>query len=419
MKKFLLLSLFTFIVTLTCSVVIIGGASKCYAQEIASMNLELHQYINKNLNSAEQLQLLVKGNVSQVESEVKSLGGTFKYSVQDISAVALSVNKISVLAQLPGVIRIEGRHGIGNTLDDQTDIHANITPVKQGQSPLPQGYDGSGVIVGIIDSEIDYTHPDFKDANGNTRIKFIWSQLDTSGGTTPMPYNYGQEWDSSDIAGGISYVPETADFGHGSIVTGCAAGDADSIQFQGVAPKSDIIFVAADLGQNFLNNMVDAVSYIYSKAALLGKPCVINASLGTYNGSHDGLDLPAVAIDGLISQGNGRSIVAAAGNAGNILLHLQYPAEPDSAFTWFKYNAAISCLYWDVWAYQNQFNNLQFALGADLTSPYTYLGRTKYYNILSDFNFIGGYDQITDTLKQWNGTVIGFVTIDAAIVGNS
>ncbi len=386
------------------------------AQETATMNLALRQFANQNSGSIQQLQLLVQGNEAAIATAVKQLGGNFKYAIQNISAVTLPVNKIYALAQTSGVERIEGRHGIGNTLDDQTDIHADITPVKQGQSPLTQGYDGTDVVIGIIDTEIDITHPDFKDAGGNTRIKYLWSQLDTAGGTTPAPYNYGQEWDAAVIDGGCAYIPTISAFGHGSVVTGAACGDPSNTIYQGVSPKADIIFVAADLGTNFLNNTVDAINYIYTKAALLGKPCVINASVGTYSGSHDGLDLPAIAIDNLISADSSRSLVAAAGNTGNRFYHLQYAVETDSAFTWMKYLPAIGEVYYELYAYKSQFDNVQFSIGADLTSPYTYLGRTNYYNILTDFTFSGGYAQLIDTLKTWSGTVIGTVTIDAETI---
>ncbi len=387
-----------------------------HAQEQATINLSLRNYVIENSTSNELLQLLVQGNETIIQNAVKNLGGNFKYSINQISAVTLPVNKIFILSQTSGIKRIEGRHGIGHTLDDQTDIHANITPVKQGQSPLPQAYDGTGVIIGIIDTEIDIYHPDFIDASGNTRIKYLWSQIDTSGGSTPMPFNYGQEWDAASINAGCLYVPTTSALSHGSVVTGAACGDPDNTLYQGVAPKSDIIFVAADLGPNFLNNTVDAVNYIYTKAVFLGKPCVINASVGTYNGSHDGLDLPALSISNLIVADSSRSFVAAAGNAGNRLLHLQYPVETDSAFTWFKVNPSTQNVIYELWAYKSQFDNVQFAIGADLNSPYTYLGRTNYYNILTDFIFSGGFAQLNDTLKTWAGTPIADFSIQAETI---
>lgn len=394
-------------------IILIALSFNSKAQESASMNLELRNYILSNPNNTEQLHVLVQGNNASVSSAIENVGGTIKFFTRDIASVNIEADKIFQLSNQPGIIRIEGRHGTGVVLDDQTDINTNVTPVKQGQSPLPQAYNGSGVVVGIIDDGIDITHPDFKDASGNTRIKYLWSQIDATGGSTPS-YGYGQEWDSAAIDAGPSYAETSSYFGHGSIVSGIAAGNPPVLhQYEGVAPQSDLVVVAVDMGSNFLNNMVDATEYIYQKAQLLGKPCVINASVGTYGGSHDGLDLPAIAINNLITAHNGQSFVAAAGNAGDKLLHLQYPVEIDSAFTWFKYEPSISQVYYELWAYKSQFDNVQFALGADMTSPYTYLGRTNYYNILNDFTFTAGFAQLDDTLKTWNGIVIGTVTVQA------
>ncbi|MEI7801412.1 MAG: S8 family serine peptidase [Bacteroidota bacterium] len=398
------------------TIILLAISNVSEAQQTATMNLELHHYLASNPNSTEQLHVLVQGNSDAVSNAIALEGGTIKFFTRDIASVNIEADKIFQLANQPGIIRIEGRHGTGVVLDDQIDINANVTPVKQGQSPLLQPYDGTGVVVGIIDDGIDITHPDFKDGSGNTRIKYLWSQIDATGGTTPS-YGYGQEWDAAAIDAGASYTETSSYFGHGSIVAGIAAGNPPVLhQYEGVAPKSDLVVVAVDMGSNFLNNMVDATEYIYQKAQLLGKPCVINASVGTYGGSHDGLDLPALAINNLITAHNGQSFVAAAGNAGDKLLHLQYPVETDSAFSWFKYEPSITQVYYEVWAYKSQFDNVQFALGADMTTPYTYLGRTNYYNILADFNFSGGFAQVDDTLKTWGGAFIGTVTIQAETI---
>ncbi|MBL0103977.1 MAG: hypothetical protein IPP51_09635 [Bacteroidetes bacterium] len=71
--------------------------------------------------------------------------------------------------------------------------------------------------------------------------------------------------------------------------------------------------------------MANAVEYIFNKAQQLGKPCVINASLGDYIGSHDGLDLESQYISNLLNQQAGRALVAAAGNVGCCL---SFPHQP-------------------------------------------------------------------------------------------
>src|SRR5690606_26480683 len=96
----------------------------------------------------------------------------------------------------------------------------------------------------------------------------------------------------------------------------------------------------------------DAIDFIFTKAAALGKPAVVNLSLGDYFGSHDGLDAPTLFTDQLLEESPGRAIVAAAGNSGNLgNYHLAYDIpEADTAFTWFKYNSSAQAVYFELWA---------------------------------------------------------------------
>ena len=110
-------------------------------------------------------------------------------------------------------------------------------------------------------------------------------------------------------------------------------------------------------------------------------PCVINTSIGDYYGSHDGKDLAALLIDDLITQKNGRVLVAAAGNGGNIPFHLSYALPgTDSAYTLFNYSSAFAGVYFDFWADTANFSsNAFFAIGCN-SSTGTDLGRTTYLN---------------------------------------
>lgn len=366
----------------------------------AYFNDELIFYVQKQNNPNEVLHLLVQGDAAAIQNVVQAKNGTITYRVNDISSIRIEAQWLNELLHTPGIKRVEGYHGKGTILDDQTDMNANITPVKQGQAPLTQAYTGKDVVVGIIDTGIEINHNDFKHANGETRIKYLWDQLATSGGTTPV-FGYGQEWDSTAIQNGNCTHTEAANtYGHGSNVTGAAAGNGLALNnYYGVATDADIISVACNLGQNFLNNVADATAYIYQRAQQLGKPCVISASVGTYSGSHDGADLPAQFISGLIKQQNGRSFCASAGNAGNILLHLGYTVEADSAYTWFRYEPSISRVYYEVWASKEDFNNVHFSIGADKPAPsYAKRATTPYYNILSNFNLSTGIDSLKDTI---------------------
>src|SRR6185369_16505025 len=90
------------------------------------------------------------------------------------------------------------------TLDDTSIIKNNLLKIHNGQAPLPQQYDGTGVTFGLVDTGIEWRHPDFTDSTAHkTRIKWLWDQTAATATNTPMPYNYGQEWDNTKIDSGL------------------------------------------------------------------------------------------------------------------------------------------------------------------------------------------------------------------------
>ena len=176
------------------------------------------------------------------------------------------------------------------------------------------------MIVGIIDTGIDYNHEDFMDADGNSRILSIWDQK-RHGGPSPTEIqgSYGTECDSESISDGS--CPMIDSDGHGTHVAGTAAG-RDPV-YGGVAPDANIIVVSydssLDLGSGyadtiFSTNICQAAYYVFEKASELGMPAVVNLSLGTHIGPHDGTSLFEECLSGLVNGASGRAIVAAAGN---------------------------------------------------------------------------------------------------------
>jgi len=180
---------------------------------------------------------------------------------------------------------------------------------------------GRGVIVGLVDTGVDFTHPDFLvDSLGRSRILWLWDQTlpgagpGVVGGTT---FGYGVECVQASLTAAGCASRDSV--GHGTHVLGTAAGDGSATgngqpagQFAGVAPGADLIVVKT----TFLSgDVVDGVNYIFSRAAQLGRPAVVNLSLGAQWGPHDGTLPEEEELDSLA--GPGRIVVAAVGNAGD------------------------------------------------------------------------------------------------------
>lgn len=334
-----------------------------------------------NSHSTEVIDVFVKGDISTIEQIVASVNGKFKYSAADIAAVKIPATALALFVSNTRIERIEAYPPHFKPMNDTMLLNNNVIPVHSGLAPLTQSYNGNGIVIGIIDTGIDFSHPDLRDSLGNTRIKFLWDQSQPVAANTPS-YGYGQEWNNTGIDGGLAAAHNDITWnGHGTHVSGVAAGNGlANGTYKGAAPKADMVVVAFDFFTSNPNAMTDAVDYIYSKANLLGKPCVINASLGDYYGSHDGFDLQAQMIKNMINAQAGRAFVASAGNAGNIPYHLGYTVTADTNFTFF-YSGGSPVLL-QMWADTNNLKNIDFSIGADKMSPsHSFRGRIPFSDI--------------------------------------
>jgi subtilisin family serine protease len=395
MKKVILLTYFVFF-----QLLLVTAQSK--------VNFAIAQQIQKKNTTA--IDVFIKGDVDRIKELLESNNGTFKRSAGKIVIAHLTFPQIAILIQSPGVERIEAYPQHTIPMNDTMLINNNVIPVHNGQSPLLQGYDGKGVIVGVIDTGLDFTHPDFIDSTGRSRVKFYWDQSQPNGPNTPVDYNYGLEWNNIEIDSGKAIAGTDP---HGTHVTGIVAGNGRAVnKYKGVAPAADIIAVALDFSSLSPAIVADAVNYIYSKANLLGKPCVINASIGNYLGSHDGQDLQAQFIGSLIDQKKGRAFVASAGNKGNSPIHLAYTVTADTNFTFFKPSQGF--IYIAMWADTTVFKNVNFAIGCDQLSPaYSFRGRTAFTNIVPN---VGTYR--LDSIYV-NGKRLGYVESFGDLVGGT
>ena len=379
------------------------------AQQREKLDVQLQAYLNWEHAPDAQVDLFIHGPSNAVSEAVRTEGGTVKMTLPKLVSARVPVGRVRALADYPAVSRFEFSLDQGYALNDSMRVKNRISEIHLGMAPLPAGYDGEGVIVGVIDSGMDRQHPDFQDEEGRTRVLKYWDQTLPINGQTPQPYNYGQVWDSTQInAGQMTSVDQPQYFGHGSTVTGTVAGNGlANGRHKGCAPKSDMIIVSSRFSGNFRASVADAVKYIFDEAEALGRPAVINASLGTYLGSHDGKDAAALFIDQLIEERGGRSLVCAAGNSGAFApYHLRTEVSPDTSFTWFTRNAnsglGYSAVFFEVWADMADFGNVQYAIGADRVSPsFEFRGRTPFHNMAQNMGVL-----LRDTLRSTSGNRI-------------
>lgn len=244
-----------------------------------------------------------------------------------IMTAKVPLGNLDRLMTVPGLERISAAHRLHLNTDLSVDATSASPVYWNSVPPNFTGNAGAGVIVGIVDTGIDWTHGDFKNPDGSTRILYLWDQNDAIG-PNPAGFPTGTEWTEADINAGI---PRQVDnVGHGSHVAGTAAGDGSATgngqpadRFIGMAPRADIIFVASNFSTA---GVVDAVSYIFQKATALGQNAVVNLSLGTQYGAHDGTETFDLAMSSLC--GAGRIVVASAGNEGNQALHAEQLVPP-------------------------------------------------------------------------------------------
>jgi len=201
---------------------------------------------------------------------------------------------------------------------------------------------GEDVVIGFVDTGIDFRNPVFRDAQGKTRIRYIWDQSKEVYGAGPAVFGYGAEFTKEDIdmanASDSPYqlVPTRDQQGHGTFMASVVAGlESPEDNFSGVAPNAEIIMVKLKPAPSVLRefyyvdgdtdnvvsmgnaagvgvtggvdcysevDIVQGIRYLVQKAVSLRKPMVIYLGVGTNQGGHDGssnLELYMEALSGL------------------------------------------------------------------------------------------------------------------------
>jgi subtilisin family serine protease len=251
----------------------------------------------------------------------------------------VTVQDLRTLARMSNVRYVDA----GSVLYPANDVTTGWTGARMLQDRFLNNtaYRGQGTMVCVIDSGIDWAHEDFREVADptNSRIRYLWDQTLTASGAEQTPqqrggsdfggFTYGVEYSRADIENEIDgtaagFVRSQDTDGHGTHVTGTAAGSGGAHpegKYAGMAPEADIIVVKAGNDSFPFSNVIDGMNYCGEVAADEGKPVVVNMSLGTAAGPHDGTTAQDVAVDNFV--GSGRVVVVAAGNDGDSGMHLR------------------------------------------------------------------------------------------------
>lgn len=246
------------------------------------------------------------------------------------------------------------------SLLDVTSMEAAGITTASGLPAL--GNQGAGVIVGFVDTGINYMDPLFRNVDGSTRIVGIWDQTNNSDNSNNMeneaakpfsafPALYGTQYTAAQINlalnsdDPVSIVPTRDENGHGTFLASIAAGNRDErAEFSGAAPRASIAMVKLKPAKQYLrefyliqdgaeayqeNDIMMGISYLYFLAKKYSMPLVVCIPLGTNMGSHMGMSRLGQYLN-QVSLSNGSAVITAAGNETGARHHFQAVMDADT-----------------------------------------------------------------------------------------
>lgn len=199
------------------------------------------------------------------------------------------------------------------------------------------GLDGTGVVMGIVDTGIDVAHADFRNADGSTRVAWLMLREPPRGLHAEMEQQYGCTATLTPCsilaAADIDALLATPDAdavprdpaGHGTHVASIAAGNGGLMgggkpKYVGVAPGATMVVAAPAGAEGFSDpDILNAVRFVFDRAEVMGRSAVVNVSLGSDYGPHDGTSSLEQGLAAMVgSFYPGRALVVAAGNSGDL-----------------------------------------------------------------------------------------------------
>ncbi|MDD7794197.1 S8 family serine peptidase [Clostridium sp. 'White wine YQ'] len=271
---------------------------------------------NEKINKGNiEVVVLFGNNMKEFSDSVNKIGATLEDLGYGFGIVTIKASDIRRVSELQGAQYIELPKVLFTSDFNSNKASCVIDAWNQ------YGLSGQGVLVGFIDTGIDYTHPAFNDEAGNTRIEFIYDL-----GEDRKVYTKAQIDEALKASDPLSIVNVTDPLEHGTHVAGIAcAGGKLPRQNWGVAYKSSIAMVKTTRGGNLnyalSTQIMRGIKFLIDKSNELNRPLVINISLSSNDGAHNGTSLLEQYIE-TICRLERVAMVIAAGNEGDAAHHV-------------------------------------------------------------------------------------------------
>lgn len=260
----------------------IGGASASEEIDTAAVKSDINVRFNPDctVRSFSAIAMLKQGSACPVAS-LQALGIEIRLQVGRMLILTVPAESLMALDDIDEIESVSAdqmNQLMNNVAREKSHVNEVATTAEAVSHNLPQAYTGKGVLLGIIDSGIDFNHAAFRNADGSTRIKLaLVLSMETD--------NYDEYTSPEDIE---QLTSDKVSSSHGTHVAGIAGGSiVEGLDKQGMAPEADLMLCG--LGDYLYDSyIISAITRMFDFAKEQGQPCVVNLSLGYSCFFHDG-----------------------------------------------------------------------------------------------------------------------------------